>query len=304
MITRERLFRILIFSIAAMNVSLAGCAGSQPPIGAPGAMPQNGDTYPYHRTFNYTGNAQAFNVPSNVTLIKVVARGARGAGGGKSHSFGGWGGRVVATLPVVPNETLYIFVGGRGSDDNGGFNGGGTGGQHSLFGWNGRGGGGATDIREGARSLANRILVAGGGGGAGWDFDCRGNGGKGGAEIGGAGDRGCNGLGGGGGTQTRGGAGGRGGIGPTGSGRRGKRGQLGKGGHGGGDNGGGGGGGGGGYYGGGGGGSGYDYGSGSDASGGGGGGGGSSYVEPDATNVSMWRGWKAKTQDGLVVISW
>jgi len=267
-------------------------------------MRQNGDSYPYHRTFGYTGKVQIFNVPSDVTQIKVVARGARGASGGKSHSFGGWGGRITATLPVAPNETLYFFIGGRGLRDIGGFNGGGKGGQHSLFDWNGFGGGGATDVREAGRELTNRILVAGGGGGAGWDFDCRGNGGDGGNDIGGDGHQGCNGLGGGGGTQTRGGAGGRGGIGPTGSGRRGKRGQIGKGGRGGGNNGGGGGGGGGGYYGGGGGGSGYDYGSGSDASGGGGGGGGSSYVEPNATGVRLWRGWKAKTQDGLVVISW
>jgi hypothetical protein len=66
----------------------------------------------------------------------------------------------------------------------------------------------------------------------------------------------------------------------------------------------GGGGGGGGYYGGGGGGGGNaGYGS---VYGfpGGGGGGGSSYVEPSATNVHMWQGWKQSAHNGLVVLSW
>jgi hypothetical protein len=36
---------------------------------------------------------------------------------------------------------------------------------------------------------------------------------------------------------------------------------------------------------------------------GGGGGGGSSYVEPSATNVRMWQGWK-ETKHGLVVFDW
>jgi hypothetical protein len=61
-------------------------------------------------------------------------------------------------------------------------------------------------------------------------------------------------------------------------------------------------GGGGGYYGGGGGGSGGSGDSSADE-GGGGGGGGSSYVEPTATDVHMWRGWKSN-EYGLIVISW
>jgi hypothetical protein len=34
-----------------------------------------------------------------------------------------------------------------------------------------------------------------------------------------------------------------------------------------------------------------------------GGSGGSSYVEPTAKGVHMWRGWKSATDDGLVVLA-
>jgi hypothetical protein len=65
----------------------------------------------------------------------------------------------------------------------------------------------------------------------------------------------------------------------------------------------GGGGGGGGYYGGGGGGGGSSFETYCIAAGGGGGG-GSSYVEPSATDVHMWQGWKKSAGNGLVVLSW
>jgi uncharacterized repeat protein (TIGR03803 family) len=57
---------------------LAGCGGSQPPIGAPGAMAQAPDNKAQSKTFKFTGAAQTFVVPNNVTAITVTAYGASG----------------------------------------------------------------------------------------------------------------------------------------------------------------------------------------------------------------------------------
>lgn len=81
---------------------------------------------------------------------------------------GGKGGYSKGTLELEANQTLYIYVGGQGSNAsyttyttvNGGYNGGGIGYYRAA------GGGGATDIRLGGTGLLNRIIVAGGGGGA------------------------------------------------------------------------------------------------------------------------------------------
>lgn len=302
--------RVAICSVAAAAL-LAGCGGSA--AGAldllAGAVPS---TLTHHRTFRYTGKAQAFRVPAGVTSIAIVALGAAGQPSYRAAS--GRGGRVYAVIPVTPGETLRIFVGGGGFASyqygDGGFNGGGNGGGFYEHGY---GGGGATDVREGGNRLTDRILVAGGGGGAGGGDG--GNGGAGGGSIAGAGSgvSGSNGGGGGGGgTQLAGGAGGKAGRGayPKRShGYPGKRGKIAVGGTGG--NGGyglgsssdglGGGGGGGGYYGGGGGGGGFG---GECGCSGGGGGGGSSYIEPSAKKFRSWQGWKDATGNGLAVISW
>jgi RHS repeat-associated protein len=222
--------------------------------------------------FSYTGALQTWTVPAGVTSVRVTADGAQGDG-----TYGGLGGRVTATLSVTPGSTLSVYVGGRGSGATGGFNGGGGGNPYG-----GSPGGGASDIRTGAAQLADRVLVAGGGGGQARDATAvAGMGGSGGGLVGEAGaDEGL--PGGGGGTQTAGGA--------WGGGLYGTGGSLGQGGGGtyhGGD-------GGGGYYGGGAG--------GGDTGGEGGGGGGSSYAAPSAVNVSYWRGFHAG--DGDVSITY
>ena len=229
---------------------------------------QSGNTI----TFNFTGAAQSFIVPAGITSLGIDAVGASGLG--IPNNAGGSGGRVLATLPVAPSETLTIVVGGNGAlgPSGGGFNGGAAGG-----GPDGRGGGGASDIRRGSA----RVIIAGGGGGEG--LTPFGNGGSGGGLVGGMGTGSCGG--GGGGTQSAGGAGGTGGSGggPGSSGTSGTGGQGGpvvapltRGG----------GGGGGGYFGGGGGGT---------CTPGpfaafGGGGGGSSFADPSATGVTMTQG--------------
>lgn len=307
---------------------IAGCAGSQLPANAP-LNESAPAAYTHHKTFHYIGKRQLFKVPQGVTRIRVIALG--GNGGGTKVSRGG---RVTAVIPVLSGETLAVYVGGNGTKTAGGFNGGGDGGANGFGNGNAYGGGGASDVREGGNSLKDRILVVGGGGGqGGWDSGGRygpyGVGGKGGPLTGGTGQPGygnyystndcsgkyssgyggCPGTGG---TQSAGGNGGGEGTGVLCWGTQGFPGSFGMGGQGaivgksssgsyyecGGL----GGGGGGGYYGGGGGGQGASYGS-SPIGGGGGGGGGSSYVEPSATDVRMWGGWR-QDQHGLVVFSW
>lgn len=125
-------------------------------------------------TYQYAGGPQQFVVPDGVSAIHVTMRG--GVGGGdhslRNQSAGGY---VQGWLPVEEGEILWIYVGGNGGNPlgyhggNGGWNGGGDGGDadpnrpNLLLG--GYGGGGATDIRQGGTSLANRVAVAAGSGG-------------------------------------------------------------------------------------------------------------------------------------------
>jgi hypothetical protein len=197
-------------------------------------------------------------VPAGVTSATFDLYGAQG---GINNSTNGRGGRVTATLNVTAGTTYQILVGGLGDAFHVGFNGGG-------LGQSARNGGGASDVRSGSFTLAERLLVAGGGGGDG----VVGAGGAGGHPTGG------NGTGGRGGTQTAGGAGG---AGDSGNGNPGTLGQGGSGY----------GGGGGGYYGGGGGG--YDRSTGAT------GGGGSSFGPSGATFQNGVR-----AGDGLVLISY
>ena len=96
---------------------LAGCGGSQPPIGAPTAsVGAGGNTLPHHQTFQYTGKRQQFVVPAGVGSITVVAR---GAAGGSYGTHGGLGGRVAAVIPVYAGEKLVVFVGGAALDTSG-----------------------------------------------------------------------------------------------------------------------------------------------------------------------------------------
>jgi large repetitive protein len=297
------------FSMGIAAALLAGCGGSQPPVGAPGAMPQIAAS---KKTFHYTGHKQTFVVPGGVNQLNVTVLGASGGSTENSYgSLGGNGGRVKATIPVTPGEKLAIFVGGMGARIAGGFNGGEPGGIGNASGSgvvDGNGGGGASDIRVGGDQLSDRIIIAGGGGGGGGEGDYgQGNGGNGGGKIGAAGLYGgykSDGYGGTGGTQSAGGDGGEGGhLRGYGRGSAGHPGALGLGGNGGGksSDGGGGGGGGGGYYGGGGAGAGSHAASG--IGGGGGGGGGSSFFEPSATHVKSLQG-KAPAGNGQITIFW
>ncbi len=184
---------ILSASLAAALTMLAACGGSQPPIGAPGALPQARndagmapDHLPGQLTFKFTGRPQTWRVPKKVRTISVVGFGAAGDGTGGA----GLGGRASAILPVQPGEKLTIVVGGNAYKSQGGYNGGGPGGNYNGRGF-GFGGGGSTDIREHGSLLSDRIFVVGGGGGQGaydqYSGRSEGKGGKGGGRIGGSG---------------------------------------------------------------------------------------------------------------------
>ena len=308
---------------------LAGCGGSQLPIGNGGVPSALVPAASKTETFHYTGKKQTFIVPPGVTRIRVKAMGA--------GTMSARGGLAAATIAVQPGESLAIFVGGAPKGMQGGYNGGGTGGYCNLSNYPscplvGEGGAGASDVREGGNSVKDRVLVAGGAGGTGGKGQHHGGAGGGGGGltgIHGHAGKGCfiasfnatvgGGGGGGGGKQTKGGIGGK--RGTTNNtdvvvpGVRGANGTLPIGGTGASNAygdlfaGGAGGGGGGGYYGGGGGGSGANgcspppcYG-GKGVGSGGGGGGGSSFVETSAKNVTMLKGG-GSAGSGEVIISW
>jgi hypothetical protein len=159
---------------------------------------------------DYTGNYTMFYVPADGTY-KLEAWGASGTNE-KTPSNGGKGAYAAGEIDLKQGQILYIYVGESTTTRKVSFNGGATG----VGGTNASGtGGGATDFRllggtwSDASSLNARMLVAGGGGGAGHDGnnDRYGNGGAGGGLTGYDGSRNNTGAGGKGGEQTAGGAG-------------------------------------------------------------------------------------------------
>lgn len=137
-------------------------------------------------TLGYTGAPQPIELPTWVGQVTIEAWGAQGGGApccdAPDQDDGGLGGYATATVPVAPGATLTVFVGGQGvTAGAGGYNGGGDGGM-----W-GAGGGGASDVRVGAPTLVNRVVVAGGGGGGNCGCPDHGEGGPGGGLVGGPG---------------------------------------------------------------------------------------------------------------------
>ncbi|MEX1193431.1 MAG: alpha/beta fold hydrolase [Dehalococcoidia bacterium] len=164
--------------------------------------------------FSFTGSAQSFVVPDDISCIAIDAEGAQGGEGANpdgDQADGGRGGRAQAEIEVTPGETLMVYVGGQGGTPAGGFNGGGDGGDSTQD--DGGGGGGASDVRRAPYGLAGRLVVGGGGGGGGGDNDpgtaVSSLGGGGGGLMGGNGAASASSSpspGGGGGTQTAGGS--------------------------------------------------------------------------------------------------
>ena len=157
--------------------------------------------------FNYTGAVQSVTLPKGIYTLECW--GAQGGNSNQSNGTygnGGKGGYSTGILNVSTNTTIYITVGGQGQNGilntrtAGGFNGGGDGYGTNNFGVGG-GGGGASDISlmspvfshssyfinniRDTNSLLSRIIVAGGGGSAGYDVSNNAaNGGAGGGTTG------------------------------------------------------------------------------------------------------------------------
>lgn len=157
--------------------------------------------------FDYTGSVQTATLTPG--RYKLECWGAQGGNSNQSNGTygnGGKGGYSTGILNVSTNTTIYITVGGQGQNGvfntrtAGGFNGGGDG-----YGTNGSGvgggGGGASDISlmspvfshssyfinniRDTNSLLSRIIVAGGGGSAGYNVSNNAaNGGAGGGTTG------------------------------------------------------------------------------------------------------------------------
>lgn len=157
--------------------------------------------------FDYTGSVQTATLTPGA--YKLECWGAQGGNSNQSNGTygnGGKGGYSTGILNVSTNTTIYITVGGQGQNGilntrtAGGFNGGGDGyGTHNSG--VGGGGGGASDISlmspvfshssyfinniRDTNSLLSRIIVAGGGGSAGYDVrNNAANGGAGGGTTG------------------------------------------------------------------------------------------------------------------------
>lgn len=86
-------------------------------------------------TYASTGAEQTFAVPIGVTGVHALAIGGTGEGTGEA---GGAAAAAGGDIAVTPQETLYVEVGGNGTEA-GAFGGGGA----SQQGFNGTGGGGA-----------------------------------------------------------------------------------------------------------------------------------------------------------------
>jgi len=132
-------------------------------------------------TFAYTGAEQTWVVPVGVTSITVDSYGAQGGANWVNNV--NYGGHVQADIAVTPGTTIYIYVGEQATTITGGWNGGGVGEGA------GKGGGGASDIRIGGNTLNDRVIVAGGAGGAGYWSSQHVVGGAGGGLIGANGSR-------------------------------------------------------------------------------------------------------------------
>ena len=190
--------------VALCALALARRADAQP------SCAQSGATVTC--TFSYTGDAQTWTVPPDVTAATFDVQGAQG-GVGAGLNSPGLGGEATADLALTPGASVTLVVGGQGGSPGpcsgaggGGFNGGAAGGPFDFFGCvdGGGGGGGASDVRIGGSDLTDRVLVAGGGGGTSAGIGC-GNGGGGGGLTGDAGTPGinnCGSVGGEGGDQT------------------------------------------------------------------------------------------------------
>lgn len=164
--------------------ALGSASGTQYKPGATYSSVSDATMYAYWLAttvnFGYTGGAQSFTAKAGVTYQLRVW----GAQGGACScngcvASGGYGGYAIGNKAFASDTTLYVYVGGAGSNESAGYNGGGAGahtGYPSGDGGYCGGGGGATHIATmnatlpSLASYASTILLAAGGGGGGGGY--------------------------------------------------------------------------------------------------------------------------------------
>lgn len=160
----------------------ASACGAVVNYGAPTVVSNSCSAVAASDTFNFTGAMQTYVVPPGVTSVTIETWGAQGGANWVNNT--NFGGYVAGDVAVTPGSTLYIYVGGQPTASTaGGYNGGGAGDGA------GKGGGGGTDVRIGGTTYNDRVIVAGGGGGAGYWNSMHVVGGVGGGLTGGDGYR-------------------------------------------------------------------------------------------------------------------
>ena len=118
--------------------------------------------------FSYSGTYLTFTVPFTGTYI-IECWGASG-GTHNSYNYDGKGGYVKGSIELQQGNILYVYVGGKGTENGiGGWNGGaskkGISDSGTAYSDDSSGGGGSTDVRLAIGNLYSRIIVAGAGGG-------------------------------------------------------------------------------------------------------------------------------------------
>ena len=131
------------------------------------------NTGPQTAVFRAFPFPQPFVVPTGVTTVDFVMKGARGGQyTGDPLTPAGSGGCVSGTIAVTSGQLLYMstgIVGDSSINHNNAFGGGGNAFTDIVSGDYGGTGGGSSDIRIGGKAVTNRVAIAGGGGGNGWD---------------------------------------------------------------------------------------------------------------------------------------
>ncbi len=99
-------------SMGAAGALLAGCGGSQPPVGAPGAMPRapafaaQTNSTNYKVVYSFSRGSDGANPYAAVIYVGGTLYGTTDAGG--SHSYG----TVFSVTPGGTEKVLYSFGGG------------------------------------------------------------------------------------------------------------------------------------------------------------------------------------------------
>jgi|HubBroStandDraft_6_1064221.scaffolds.fasta_scaffold29206_3 uncharacterized repeat protein (TIGR03803 family) len=119
----DLLWCVLTISVAA--ALLAGCGGSQAPIGAPGAMPQNREIAPthsmrqrhasgssYHVVYNFTGGSDGAQPLAGLINVNGTLYGTTSQGGGSGCYRNLGCGTVFSITPSGQEKVLHAFTGG------------------------------------------------------------------------------------------------------------------------------------------------------------------------------------------------